>query len=232
MNSYAEQAVIIEGSFESEETFGTKVERNALFELEDQLESLLQQEGYEFDGHDIGDSGFILYMYGDSADKIHDLVEPLLRQSSFEHYSVAKRYGSAPDIPPLHAKGSKARFLVSDIYLDVFKNPLLNAFKADNKRRWYGLVALEVHEAGKKEHNKTFCLLVCSKMCAEKPFRKMPKPDPKYTLIQEEFDMKEAKKILTERFSLVKASDWSDFSSKLGKNLIDSGKTQLIRDEY
>jgi hypothetical protein len=121
--------------------------------------------------------------------------------------------------------------IISEIYLDVFKNPLINALRHDDKRRWYGLVALEVHEAGKKEHNKTFYLLVCSKICAAKPFRKMPMPDPKYTLIQEEFDMKEAKKILTERVSLVKASNWVDFSSKLGENLLDSGKTQLIRDE-
>ncbi|WP_206606587.1 hypothetical protein [Steroidobacter cummioxidans] len=90
----SEQAVIVHFAYGS-------TDLQALFELEDQLESAISAAGIgEYDGNEVavdGSDGY-LYMYGPDADKLFEVIQPILERSSFMHGAeVRKRYGSAQD---------------------------------------------------------------------------------------------------------------------------------------
>ena len=64
--------------------------------LEDDLQDALQDEG-EVDGHDIGSDDATLYFYGNSADRMFDLIRPVLESSTLANQAlVTLRYGD-PD---------------------------------------------------------------------------------------------------------------------------------------
>jgi hypothetical protein len=68
-----------------------------LFELEDKIEAAIKRSNVgEYDGHEIATDGSdgILYMYGPSADRLFEIVEPILKQTDFMQGAVVtKRYG-------------------------------------------------------------------------------------------------------------------------------------------
>lgn len=75
----AEQAVIVRFPL-SDDKFGSHDERQGLYELEKRLEDAIDTAGVgEFDGNEFGDGGGTLYMYGSDADRLFDVVAPLLR---------------------------------------------------------------------------------------------------------------------------------------------------------
>lgn len=90
----AEHAVIV--SF----TYGT-TDLSPLFELEEKLEAAIAAaQAGEFDGNEVSADGSegSLYMYGPDADRLFDVIKPVLVQSPFMvGASVTKRYGPPED---------------------------------------------------------------------------------------------------------------------------------------
>ena len=80
--------------------FGSEVEVARYFELEDNLEAVINDAGVgEFDGNEVGEGFFTLYMYGPDADKLAEVVLPVLERSGPPAGSyVLKRYGDAEDL--------------------------------------------------------------------------------------------------------------------------------------
>ena len=89
-----EHAVIVNFQYGS-----TDLQR--LFDLEENLESTISDAGVgEFDGHDIAQDGSdgYLYMYGPDADKLFEVVKPLLETTDFTKGAFIKlRYGPPED---------------------------------------------------------------------------------------------------------------------------------------
>lgn len=75
----AEHAVIVHYSL-SDAEHGTVEEREAIFALEDRLESLIESQGLgEFDGNEFGGGEAVLYCYGPDAHRLFAGIEPELR---------------------------------------------------------------------------------------------------------------------------------------------------------
>ncbi|HET7086627.1 MAG TPA: hypothetical protein VFI23_17810 [Rhizomicrobium sp.] len=93
----AEQAVIVHFRYGSRDL-------HRLFVLEDKLEATItRSQAGEFDGDEIatdGSDGF-LYMYGPSADKLFEIVIPVLKTTDFMRGAdVTRRYGPPGDRTP------------------------------------------------------------------------------------------------------------------------------------
>ena len=89
-----EHAVIVHFTYGS-----TNLER--LFELERRLEAAISaDQAGEYDGNEVavdGSDGY-LYMYGPDADKLFDVIRPILEATSFMRGAeVKKRYGPPKD---------------------------------------------------------------------------------------------------------------------------------------
>ena len=93
-----EQAVIVHLRFQ-EDSFGSPKERDAISDLEDQLEQAIGTASVgEFDGDEFGGGRCVLYMYGPDADRLFATVEPILRATPVARGGFAlKRYGEASD---------------------------------------------------------------------------------------------------------------------------------------
>ena len=87
-----EQAVIVHFEYGS-------IDLTRLFVLEDKIDAALKASGAgEFDGDEMAVDGShgTLYMYGQSADRLFDAVEPILKTADFMSGAEAiKRYGPA-----------------------------------------------------------------------------------------------------------------------------------------
>jgi len=94
----AEHALLVHLKLQHGE-FGSTEEREAIHEFEDELSDAIADAGVgEFDGDDFGKGESILYMYGPDADKLFDVVQPLLQRSALTKGGYAiKRYGEAED---------------------------------------------------------------------------------------------------------------------------------------
>lgn len=79
----------------ADDTFGTPDERMAAYDLEDRLESAINQSGAgEYDGHDFGRGFAILYMYGPDADSLLAVVLPIVQTFPVRSGSyIVKQYG-------------------------------------------------------------------------------------------------------------------------------------------
>ena len=91
------EALIIRSTFESNDDFGNKEELEALYKLEGELEVVLEDSGFDLDGHDIGEGEFTLYIYGNSADKMLEAITDSLSESPFIWFNITLRYGSVTD---------------------------------------------------------------------------------------------------------------------------------------
>lgn len=89
-----EEAVIIIFPLSGTE-FGSAWELEVLGSLGDDLADVILEAGVgEFDGHDVGEGEYTLYLYGPDADDLFDAVKPLLtRQPWTGEVAVVKRYG-------------------------------------------------------------------------------------------------------------------------------------------
>jgi hypothetical protein len=79
--------------------FGSPDQRKALYALEDQLEqALISGTVGEYDGNEVGQGEFVLYMYGQDANALFAAVEPFLKAcpAAAGGYAI-KRYGDASD---------------------------------------------------------------------------------------------------------------------------------------
>ena len=87
-----EQAVIVHFQYGS-------TDLTRLYDLEDEIEAAIKSsDAGEYDGHEIAidASAGTLFMYGLSADRLLDVVMPLLRNADFmEGAQVVRRYGPA-----------------------------------------------------------------------------------------------------------------------------------------
>lgn len=84
---------------------GTDEELDGLFALENELSSVVEQQGVgEYDGNDIGQGEFTIYLYGADADKLFLAIQPVLQRSSLTRDGyILKRYG------PPEVEGNAAR---------------------------------------------------------------------------------------------------------------------------
>ena len=91
-------AVIVHLSL-PEDAAGPTRERDALFELEDEIATAIERvDQGEFDGDLIGEGNCILYVYGRDADEVFAAIEPVLRSSPLAEGGYAiKRYGDVHD---------------------------------------------------------------------------------------------------------------------------------------
>ncbi|MDB5168992.1 MAG: hypothetical protein JWO41_348 [Candidatus Saccharibacteria bacterium] len=71
-------------------------------QLEAQIKELLP-DGSGVDGHEFGDNDCIVYIYGPSADKVWEKIEPALKKSDFNHPEIELQYG-LPDDPKTKSK--------------------------------------------------------------------------------------------------------------------------------
>jgi hypothetical protein len=94
VGSNEEQALIVYIRL-SDEKSGTAEERQKIFKLEDQIIALVEKsEAGEYDGNEIGEGFFTLYMYGTSASKLWDVTLPAIKSYPALPGSYAiKRYG-------------------------------------------------------------------------------------------------------------------------------------------
>ncbi|GEM_PF-1047206 len=85
----------------SNDEFGSEEEREALFEVEDQLVEAIEGAGVgEYDGNEVGGGEFVMYIYGPDADALFSAAEPVLRalQPPPGEFFAVKRYGKADDL--------------------------------------------------------------------------------------------------------------------------------------
>ena len=96
-----EHAVLIRVKL-SDEGFGTPAERQVLHGIADKLERAVKSsKAGEYDGDELGRGHCTLFLYGRDADKLFDVVAPILRtHAATQHAVVTKRYGAAgnPDV--------------------------------------------------------------------------------------------------------------------------------------
>jgi|ERR1039458_6983564 hypothetical protein len=93
-NAQEEEALIVYIRL-SDEKSGKPDEREKLFKLEDQLLSAIEKSGAgQYDGNEIGEGFFTLYMYGPSAARLWEAASPIVKASRAPSGSyVIKRYG-------------------------------------------------------------------------------------------------------------------------------------------
>ncbi len=74
---------------------GTREELAKIFELEDLISSFIEEhEVGEYDGNEVGQGEFTMYMYGTDADVLFRSIQPVLQRSPLTHGGYAiKRYG-------------------------------------------------------------------------------------------------------------------------------------------
>ena len=94
MNKLPEHAVIVHFHYGS-------TDLQPLFVLEDNLEEAIKKAGVgEFDGNEVatdGSDGY-LYMYGPNADRLCEVIKPILESSTFMRgATITKRYGPPSD---------------------------------------------------------------------------------------------------------------------------------------
>jgi hypothetical protein len=94
----SQQAVIVHYRL-SDDEYGLTEEREAVFRLEDRLESLIDghQVG-QFDGNEFGAGEVVLYCYGPDADRLFDAIEQELRSFAARPAYATLRYGDAADL--------------------------------------------------------------------------------------------------------------------------------------
>lgn len=96
-----EQAVLVCFPL-SGSSFGDAWEIEILDGLTDDLAEVVAESGVgEFDGHDVGEGQYTLYLYAPDADELFERIEPLLvRQTWPGEVIVRKRYGppGAPEV--------------------------------------------------------------------------------------------------------------------------------------
>jgi hypothetical protein len=92
-NEKQEQSVIVYICYSDGRSISSSEEE--ISSLEKYLEESLESSGIgEFDGDDFSENQCVLYMYGDSADKIFDLILPsLIKLGEKYRIAVVKRYG-------------------------------------------------------------------------------------------------------------------------------------------
>ena len=91
----------------SDDEHGSEEEREALFEVEDQLVEAIEGAGVgEYDGNEVGGGEFVMYIYGPDADALFSAAEPILRtlQPPPGEFYAVKRYGNADDLDAHEAR--------------------------------------------------------------------------------------------------------------------------------
>ena len=92
-----EQAVIVHYNL-SDDEFGLLEEREAVFQLENRLESLVERHQVgEFDGNEFGGGEAVLYCYGPDADRLFAAIEEELRSFTARPAYATLRYGESTD---------------------------------------------------------------------------------------------------------------------------------------
>jgi hypothetical protein len=75
-----EQALIVYIRLKDEK-FGTPEERNTIYALEDEMIRVVEKSGAgEYDGNEIGEGFFTMYLYGVSASRLWEVTSPVLNQ--------------------------------------------------------------------------------------------------------------------------------------------------------
>ncbi len=89
-----EQAVLVHFQL-SDSGFGAPSELEVLGGLAEDLREVVAEKAVgEYDGHDVGEGQYTLYLYGPDADALFDVIEPVLVQQKWPTNVVAvKRYG-------------------------------------------------------------------------------------------------------------------------------------------
>jgi hypothetical protein len=93
------QAVIVHLRL-SDDRFGSREERDLLFDLGDLLNKVIEDAAVgEFDGDEFGQGECVLFMYGPDADRLYSVIEPVLKATplAIGGYAI-KQYGEADDL--------------------------------------------------------------------------------------------------------------------------------------
>jgi len=95
VNAAEEQALIITIPLHSGKTGNAEERNKRLYALEDQLIVAIKESGAgEYDGNEIGEGVFTIYIYGPSAERLFSVVRPILKKFRPPAGSyLIKRYG-------------------------------------------------------------------------------------------------------------------------------------------
>ena len=94
----AEHAVIIHYAL-SDDQHGTVEDREAIFELEDRLATLMESQNLgEHDGNEFGGGEAVIYCYGPDADRLFAGIESDLRALPARPAYVYLRFGDVSDV--------------------------------------------------------------------------------------------------------------------------------------
>ena len=96
---YVSQAVIVHLPL-SNDGFGSDADHTALWALQDVIESAVSAAAVgDLDGDEWGEGECVLYLYGDDADRLFAVIEPLLNASpaAARGYAI-KQYGDIREI--------------------------------------------------------------------------------------------------------------------------------------
>ncbi|SRR6266568_5972171 len=91
-----DQAVILNIPFNNFDNFGTKADRDKVYQLEERIKQVLPEDS-GVDGHEFGDNEGVVYVYGPSANSIWGKIQSILKESEFDHIDVTLQYGLAED---------------------------------------------------------------------------------------------------------------------------------------
>jgi hypothetical protein len=93
-----EQAVIVHLKL-YDSAFGSPEEREPIYTLEEQLDRAIQANAAgEFDGDEFGEGECVLFMYGEDANRIFRIIEPILKAcpAAKDGYAIIQ-FGEARD---------------------------------------------------------------------------------------------------------------------------------------
>ena len=79
----------------ADDSFGEYDEREAIFDLEERIEAIVDEDGTgEYDGHEFGEGWGTLYLYGSDAVHLSEIILPILRDAAPREGSyLVRRFG-------------------------------------------------------------------------------------------------------------------------------------------
>lgn len=109
------------------------------------------------------------------------------------------------------------RVELTDIITESKKKELFSEF-GERGKRWVAWVALSLKDMNaEREVAEWFYIVACSPAYVKKPLKGSAKYEPKYFVIQNEFDIQEIRDVAKERIGKVRAESWDEFYDKMSQ---------------
>lgn len=105
-----------------------------------------------------------------------------------------------------------------DVFAADYKSAWFDLWRKPQNKRWFVTIAVELTNTKKQPvYTDKFFLLACSPAYLQCPLPKAPKPLPHYTVVQDELNMKELRKIVRQRVEAINAKDSESFEAAMSE---------------